>query len=261
MATEPSLLLTFDEYGDAIGAAATVLRANAGATALDGPVPTCPGWTLLDLVSHTGMVHRWAADQLQGRRGIDPAGHEAEGRAADDLLGWFDTGATALLQALVDAPDDLDALVFLADAPPAKVFWARRQAHETTIHAVDALAARLGRPPSPEETWIRVPQALDGIDELLTGFVARGGRHAVHAPDAATLLVRPDGAGVAWQVGLSSDQPTVVRRIAASAGAPLEADHVVGGSPVAVYLSLWNRAESRSDTLGWWRSVMHVEWG
>ena len=89
------------------------------------------------------------------------------------MLGWFDDGATALLQAIVDAPDDLDALVFLKDAPPPRLFWARRQCHETTIHAVDALGARLGRPARADETWIRPAIALDGIDELLVGFVTR----------------------------------------------------------------------------------------
>ncbi|MDN5797300.1 MAG: maleylpyruvate isomerase N-terminal domain-containing protein [Intrasporangium sp.] len=265
MATERFHLLTFDAYGDAIGQAATVLRANATATPLDGPVPTCPGWTLRDLVSHAGMVHRWASDQLRAGPGADPAAHQDEGRASADLLTWFDTGATALLQSLVDAPDDLDALVFLADAPPAKIFWARRQAHETTIHAVDALAARLGRAPTSEETWIRGGLALDGIDEILAGFVARGGRRAVHTPEPTTLLVHPDGSGVAWHVSFSPDAPAVTRRMdtsathAASVGS-VEADHVLTGPAVAAYLTLWNRSDDTWREQAWWREVLTVTW-
>lgn len=260
MATEPFHLLTFDDYGDAIGRAATVLRANAAAAPLEADVPTCPGWTLLDLVSHTGMVHRWATDQLRGRRGVDPAGHEAEGRSAGDLLGWFDTGATALLQALVDAPVDLDARVFLADAPPARTFWARRQAHETTIHAVDALGTRLGRPAGHEETWIRNPFALDGIDELLSGFVPRGGRRAIHARQPTTLLVRPDASGVAWHVRLSPDQPAVTRRLDVAADTLPDAEHVLTGRPVEVYLALWNRTDAAEGLGPWWREVVTVTW-
>ena len=91
-----------------------------------------------------------------------------------DLLGWFDKGATALLQAIVDAPDDLTAFVFLKNAPAPKVFWTRRQCHETTIHAVDALAAALGRFPRGDDAgWITDEIALDGIDELLTVFLPR----------------------------------------------------------------------------------------
>ena len=174
--TTPTLC-GLDELGDGLGRAATVLRANAGSAGLTAAVPTCPGWDVGDLVVHTGMVHRWAAARVApptsaaGR--VDPEELERSGRDAADLLGWFDDGATELLQALADAPDDLDAPVFLPAAPPARLFWARRQCHETTVHAVDALAARLGRCPLPTETWIRTPLARDGIDELLRGFVPR----------------------------------------------------------------------------------------
>lgn len=259
MATEPTHLVTFDDYGDAIGAAATVLRANAAAAPLAADVPTCPGWTLLDLVTHVGMVHRWAADRLRGRRGVDPAGYEAEGRRADDVLGWFDTGATDLLQALVDAPEDLEGRVFLADAPPPRMFWARRQAHETTIHAVDAISARLGRPATAEETWIRDPLALDGIDELLRGFVPRQGKQAVHTEASTALLVRPDDSDLAWHVSFTPDSPAVTRR--GPVQSLPEADRVLTGRPVELYLSLWNRTSGRAEHDAWWRDVMAVTWG
>ena len=68
---------------------------------------------------------------------------------------------------------------FLADpATPRLLFWARRQAMETTVHRVDAESA-LGRctPLAPDI-------ALDGIDEFLTGFLPRS-RTPLHADDAA----------------------------------------------------------------------------
>jgi uncharacterized protein (TIGR03083 family) len=254
-------LLTFDEHGDGIGRAATVLRANASACLPDRPVPSCPGWTLLDLVAHVGMVHRWATDHLRGRRGVDPRDHESQGRTAADQLGWFDDGATALLQALVDAPDDLQALVFLHDAPPAKLFWARRQCHETTIHAVDAMAARLGRAPHPEETWISDRLALDGIDELLVGFAARPRRGAVHTEPATDLVVGPTAGGVAWHVAFSPDAPAVTRRLNGTDTVP-GADHELTGGPVSLYLCLWNRVapEEADADLRWWRDLMPVTW-
>lgn len=254
-------LLTFDELGDGIGGAATVLRANASACPPDRPVPTCPGWTVLDLVAHQGMVHRWATDHLRGRRGVDAQAYESEGRASGDELGWFDAGATALLQALVDAPDDLDAPVFLQNAPAAKFFWARRQCHETTIHAVDAMAARLGRAPRAEETWINDRVALDGIDELLAGFVPRPRRWAVHTETATSLLVRPAGADVAWHVTFSPEAPAVTRRLSGTDRAPV-AEHQIVGDPVGLYLGLWNRAEPEEagEDLRWWRDLMRVTW-
>ena len=53
-------------------------------------------------------------------------------------------------------------------------FWARRQAHETTIHMVDAQAALLGHAPTSGEAALEVSLATDGLDELLRGFFTRG---------------------------------------------------------------------------------------
>src|SRR5262249_53658636 len=54
-----------------------------------------------------------------------------------ELPGWFREGHAALVQALSVAGPDLNCWAFLA-APSPLAFWARRQAHETAIHRVDA---------------------------------------------------------------------------------------------------------------------------
>jgi uncharacterized protein (TIGR03083 family) len=263
-----SPFLPLDAYGDGLGQAATVLRANAAAAGLDTPVPTCPGWTVLDLVAHQGMVHRWASGHLRGAPVEDPDAIEREGLGQADLLGWFDEGATALLQAIVDAPDDLEALVFLRDAPAPKVFWTRRQCHETTIHGVDAIGARLGRPARAAETWLRDPLALDGIDELLRGFLTRR-RQGVHSPEQTRLLVRPEGADVAWLVVVTPDEPVSTTRLDLADPAEPDADHELSGGPVELYLRLWNRGPVASDEAtrtdegsawAWWRRHVTVNW-
>ena len=263
VSTHPDML-PLDELGDGIGRAATVLRANAGAAGLDAAVPTCPGWTVLDLVVHQGMVHRWATAHVLGHP-VDEAGTQAlerEGRSHPDVLGWLDDGATALLQAIVDASDDLDALVFLKAAPAPKMFWTRRQCHETTIHAVDALAARLGRAPEPAETWIPERLALDGIDELLRGFAARR-REGLHPEAETRLLVRPDGGGLAWLLELGPDHPVVATRLQSPETALTPgADHVLSGSAVDLYLRLWSRTGAQPANAGerWWRDHLSVTW-
>src|SRR3954468_5082072 len=94
--------LTFEEHGEGLGAPWPALRDNAARAGLDAAVPTCPGWTVRELVAHQGMVHRWAIGHLRGAP-VDPEPLEREGLASPDLLGWLDDGATALLQAIVDA--------------------------------------------------------------------------------------------------------------------------------------------------------------
>ena len=275
LAAPGPLGVTLDDLGEALGGAATVLRANAMAAGLEAPVPTCPDWTVLDLVVHQGMVHRWAASHLRGEPVEPPEPLEREGRESADVLGWFDDGATALLQAIVDAPDDLDAVVFLKDAPAPRLFWTRRQCHETTIHAVDALGARLGRPAPADETWIRPAIALDGIDELLVGFVTRRAEGA--SPGAPTrLLVRPDGVDVAWLVDLDTGRPIRTSRVRPWSGGTggTDADHVLTGDPVDLYLRLWSRgaaeptepiapiapAEPVAELERWWRENISISW-
>ena len=93
------------------------LRDNAARAGLGAPVPTCPGWTVRDLVAHQGMVHRWASAVLAGQRGDGAELVEREGLESPDILAWLDDGARDLLAALAFAPADLDAWFFLKDAP------------------------------------------------------------------------------------------------------------------------------------------------
>jgi hypothetical protein len=56
--------------------------------------------------------------------------------------------------------------------PDTARFWIRRMAHETVIHRVDAELS-LGEPPMP----IPPQQALDGVEEFLTVFLAQETQH------------------------------------------------------------------------------------
>ena len=54
------------------------------------------------------MVHRWAADCVQGRR-VDPTSYEAEGLESGDPVLWLRDGGLRLITALQEAPVDLEA--------------------------------------------------------------------------------------------------------------------------------------------------------
>ena len=256
MATE----LTIDDH--LAGLAAAVARGGAAARAagLAATVPTCPAWDVRELVAHVGMVHRWAAAHLDGRG--DEIGSGAavkrEGRESPDPVAWWAEGAEELEAVLRAVPDDVAAMVFLHDAPPPRRFWARRQCHEATIHAVDAQAAQLGRAPTAAESGLDEALALDGLDELLTGFLTRGRKLAVD--EARTLAVRPDGAGPSWTLTLSSGPAVAVRH---PPGTDVVADDVLTGPAVALYLALWNRGDEidgDAATVTWWREVARIRW-
>ncbi len=228
---------------------------------LEAPVPTCPGWTVLDLVAHQGMVHRWAAALVRGERPTseEVAAYESSGRESADPLAWLGDGAAALSEALTGAPGDLEALVFLNDAPEPRGFWARRQCHETTMHAVDALAASLGRAPRPEEVWIDPELAGDGIDELLGGFLTRP-RSRLRCDSDATLVVRPDDLPDWWEVSMGPRPATTTRHTRGDGPTDDEADDdadwELTGAAVELYLRLWNRTDPPEE----WRRLTAVTW-
>ena len=221
---------------------------------LQAPVPTCPDWTVRDLVAHQGMVHRWAAALVRGEADVDPDAFEAAGRDCADPLEWLRDGVIVLAETLTRAPADTTALVFLNDAPAPREFWARRQCHETTVHAVDALSASLGRPPRADETWIDPAVAVDGIDELLGGFLTRP-RSQLRCDDDAVLVVAPDDAPDWWRVDLGPRPAVTSRRT----GPRESGDWELQGTAVDLYLSLWNRTR-REGLDGTWRERAAVTW-
>jgi uncharacterized protein (TIGR03083 family) len=255
--------LNFDELVDVLTTESSRLVDEAQRVLPQDPVPTCPGWTVQDLLLHIGGVHRWAATIVSEAHTENlSTEHEAAVMAgpADttELTAWFKEGTGRLVGSLQAAPADLRAFVFLKNAPAPRLFWARREAHETTIHRVDALASRLGRIPSTHEAAITAEVALDGIDELLTGFVPRRSSR-LRTDEPFSMMVAPTDADVAWTVAVS-DQPPVVTRTADP-----YAQGVLSGTAAALYLGLWNRGDDIAengtvDALGHWREQVQVSW-
>lgn len=246
----------------ALVAATESLAKGVASTGLDAPVPTCPGWTVRDLLAHQGGVHRWATAVIvgdpEGARDIEP--FEQEGLAQADPVAWMVGGAATLLRALEAAPADLKALVFLRDAPSAREFWARRQCHETTIHAVDALSANHGGMPPAHLAQISAPLAADGIDELLTGFLPRPKYH-LRNDVPMRIAVRPSDVELAWIVEVSPE-PLVTTRHTADAVELDGADVTFRGTAVELYLGLWNRGDEfvsdDAQLLARWRELARV---
>jgi len=177
--------------------------------------------------------------------------------------------------ALSAAPPDLRCWTFLP-APSPLAMWARRQAHETTVHRVDAeLAAASVAPPAATVPVLPPPAAVpvlppagaasvvpppatvpvlppagvsvllppaglaaDGVDELLGAFLPRPGRATGRAGEApARILVRCTDVEAGWLVTVNPDGVTTEpARSAPEAGA------VVAAPAAELYLALWRRA-------------------
>ena len=174
-------------------------------------------------------------------------------------MAWLRSGADTLLAALRDAPDDLDVMTFLAEPLPAKPFWARRQCHETSVHALDALSALEGRTLRADDVWLSDELATDGVDELLVGFWQRrtkGPRS--EKPYTATVSVTN---GDVWVLEVS-DRAPVTRRREAADGIPAGSRRLTG-SARDVYVGLWNRGGAVDDPTGLlqeWRERGAISW-
>jgi uncharacterized protein (TIGR03083 family) len=241
-----------------------LLAAAAERAGLDAVVPPCAPWRVRDLLRHLGFVHRWAAGYVsQAREEMtdEPAEDELllAGPGDAELLGWFRDGHAELVRALRVADPGLRCWTFLP-APSSLAFWARRQAHETAIHRVDAESA------AGEVTSFPASFASDGVDELIMGFWARG---RAHADRPSCLRIQATDTGGEWLVELGAG--TAARRRAATADAVV-ADCTVAGPASDLYLLLWNRprpGDQNADrvtvggdprVLRLWQDLMKVRW-
>jgi uncharacterized protein (TIGR03083 family) len=225
----PGYIAALRREGDLLAAAAE----RAGMSAA---VPSCPRWAVRDLLKHTGYVHRWATGFVVGGLARPTGGASEEeilgqGPGDAELPGWFREGHAALVRALSQAPPDLDCWAFLT-APSPLAFWARRQAHETAVHRVDAEQAA-GR---AADSAFEPAFAADGVDELIMGFLARNIRRGSWPGLEASLAVHvADGTASAdWLVAGGAGEPGVSRGTGpAGCG--------VTGPARDLYLTLWNR--------------------
>jgi len=212
------------ERSDALLSAA---RAN-----LDAAVPSCPGWTVADLVAHIGEAWGWAAAVVRsGERRDAPTAPDGLGGPA--LVEWARGRLEEVLDVLEDADPTANCWTF--GLPRSPLFWFRRQALETAVHAWDCAGA-VGEP-APLDPEL----ARDGIDEFLGSMVPR---QVKRRPDAWTgqslHLHRTDGEGE-WMVRLGPDGEVSTER------AHGKGDVALRGPASTLYLWCLNRV--RADDL------------
>jgi uncharacterized protein (TIGR03083 family) len=202
---------------------------------LANDVPSCPGWSVADLLWHIGEVHRFW-NQIAAQRLLDPEeAEEAERPAEEDLISWYEEGLAELLSTLGSADPD-DPVWSWASPEPVPTAWIhRRMAQETAMHRWDAQdAAGEGAP-------IETDLAADGIDEFLTWFLD-GDQLEI---GAETVGFAAADTGDSWVARVADGELTVRPSARASALGPVEAQ--VEGSASDLLLLLWRRI--RLDSL------------
>ncbi|MGH3544861.1 MAG: maleylpyruvate isomerase family mycothiol-dependent enzyme [Mycobacteriales bacterium] len=159
------------------------------------PVPSCPGWSVADLVAHLGSVYERIAGCLQ-RAGAPPDRKNVPvAPSGTDVLEWWDERLRIVQQALGDAEPDNPAW-HQFHKPQHAEFYQRRAAHETAVHRWDAqLSIGLPDPIDPPEL------AADGVAEVLDTFL----------PSDSSLTERISVTGVVRLTATDIDAHWVVR--------------------------------------------------
>lgn len=205
--------------------------ATAGSTALQRPVPPCPGGDVADVLRHTASVYNHKVAIL--RLGRQPEAGEWRTQPPDgqDLVAWFRATSAALLEELAEHDPDEWAHTWW---PPDHTvgFWYRRMAHETVVHRVDVESA------IDDVTDVDRPLALDGIDEVLTIFL---GVHGAGADGGRTGAVSVRAEGRDWLVHLGERHVRVEAGGDAAARGEGGTAASLGGEPVPLFLYLWGR--------------------
>ncbi|WP_026414551.1 maleylpyruvate isomerase family mycothiol-dependent enzyme [Actinomadura oligospora] len=222
-----------DRLAAALRLHASALGRKASGGDPDMTVPTCPDWTLRQLVEHIGGALPAMAETIESRAREPLPQVVPDGMNPHLWEAWLGGGADRLVAA-VEAADEPVWSPFGDDVPAG--FWLRRLLHDTTVHHADA-AITVGA-----EWELDADLAADGVAEGLalvaSPFVARvNPKIAQLRGDGETLLWRPAEADLpAWLVTRTPDGPRVTETARAA-----DAQVVVRGGASDLFLLLSRR--------------------
>ncbi|MFC7219654.1 maleylpyruvate isomerase family mycothiol-dependent enzyme [Streptomyces polyrhachis] len=242
----PDLLRLIDERSTAFRAAV------AAAPGLDAQVPSCPGWTLFDLVKHLGGGDRfWAAIVGAGPADAPPA-EAAAARAAlevprerEALLAWLAASTQLLLSALREAGPESGCWTWwpASQSPQTSGGVARHRVQETAVHTYDVQLT--GGTPQP----LPVEVALDGVEEFLFTVCATRSPWP-HKPTAFDFHATE---GRSWRLTVDGDGARCIRIPAPTAATgedPDAAGASVQGTASELVIYLYDRIPAASLHVG-----------
>lgn len=221
------MVLTPEQYLNALRSDGAAL-AKAARTNLEAEVPSCPGWTMRDLVIHTAGVYKHKNEIVKDLIAEPHSFTAASPPGAEDkLVEWFESWLDELAGTL-EASDPGARAWNWSEGEQVVSFWHRRMAQETAVHRWDAQNAVGDAAP------IAPDLAADGIDELLYAFM-EGDRSV--GPDRSVHVHCTDPeleTGGEWYVAMTDGRAPVSREHA-------KGDCALRGPASDLLLALWGR--------------------
>lgn len=195
-------------------------------------VPTCPDWTVRDLILHLGSEHIWVAELLREKpsEALRPSSHRPQ--ESESLREWYRNANQRLREMLAATSPSTPVWNVTGDNVAGS--WRRRQAHETAIHRFD-LEHVTGRANDIDEI---LAEAFMDEFGLFLPFL-REFRDAP-IPDRDIVLSTPESS---WTLEANTGEIT---------NGPALTNADVVGSASALVLALWGRpqdADVRSPEL------------
>jgi uncharacterized protein (TIGR03083 family) len=205
--------------------------AVAGLTA---PVPSCPGWTVADLLWHLTEVHEFWKTIVAERRSTWEGYQEPPRPVDEGLADMYRRGRVELLKTLGEA--DPASPVWTWSSDKTAGFVIRRMTQETAVHLWDAGdAAGMVKAVEPA-------LASDGIDEFLTYFIDDPVEGA--APVGGSVHLHCGDVPGEWTVREGGDGFVVAREHS-------KGDCAIRGAASDILLALWRRVPlSACDVVG-----------
>lgn len=221
---------------------------------MDVDVPSCPGWTVADLVAHTGVVHRHKVQIVgEGWRDGQPAPVDPP---AAGVLDWYRGGLDELLDTLA-AHDPAEPVATWYPDDQSVGFWYRRMACETVVHRIDAELAHGVVTPIPADL------AADAVDEILVVFMTGYPEWADVERTNRTLRLDAADTGASWTLRFATFSGTSPRTGTHYDAEPTfeliddpEPATTADGAAEDLLLFLWGRRSAEGLTVAGDRSIL-----
>lgn len=192
-------------------------------------VPSCPGWTMPDLVDHIGRLHRWVGGIVRerSREAVDVRQIPGGPQEMAARIEWFEEGAAALADGFAGIGEDDEVWNWRHGAQPVR-FWMRRAPLETAVHRWDAQNAVAA------ETPVDTELAVHGVDEVGELWLPLWRPSALEVSTSESMHLHSTDTEGEWMIRFTPDGAVTTREHA-------KGDVAVRGTASDLYLLTWNR--------------------